>query len=144
MTKIDIEGLRECKTLIKMVAIGDGKAAVDLCQRIDVAVAELERRNKLEHVAPDGTTRKSHYGSGRQPWDDIKEAGWGPEFCAGNVLKYLRRDKDLAHSLESARVYFSWLKDLALMSNEWQLDAAIVYAHLCGLLTTEEHMRLHP
>lgn len=71
-----------------------------------VLLAEFERRNAEEHVAADGTTRKSHYGKERQPWDDIKEQGWGPAFCASNVLKYLRRDKDQKHSVESARVYY--------------------------------------
>jgi hypothetical protein len=58
--------------------------------------------------------RKVHYGAGKQPIDTIKELGWGAQFMAGNVLKYLRRDKDLEHSLQSARVYFGWLRELAI------------------------------
>lgn len=65
------------------------------------------------HVAEDGTERKSRYGAGRQPWDDIKELGWAPHFAAGNVLKYLRRDKDREHSIESARWYFARLCEMA-------------------------------
>lgn len=49
----------------------------------------------------DSSERKDHYGTGRQPWDDIVEAGWSPEFAAANVLKYLRRpDKLPAEDLE--------------------------------------------
>lgn len=111
-----------------------------------VLLAEFERRNVEEHVASDGTTRKTHYGASRQPWDDIKEAGWGPEFCAGNVLKYLRRDKDLKHSLESAQVYYSWLKNLAFdstLSASEQGNAISVMSQLNDILTTDEHVRLH-
>ena len=46
-----------------------------------------------EALGSDGTTRKAHYGQGKQPWDYIVEAGWAPEFAAGCVLRYLRRDK---------------------------------------------------
>jgi hypothetical protein len=56
-----------------------------------------------------GDGRKAHYGSGRQPLDDIVEAGWGPAFCAGNVLKYLRRDKDVEDSRKKAKWYFDFL-----------------------------------
>ena len=52
-----------------------------------------------DELGEDGTVRKAHYGSGRQPWDHIKAAGWGPEFAAGCVLRYLRRTKDPEHSL---------------------------------------------
>ncbi len=44
MTK-PIERLNECKTLVKLVALGDAKAAVDCCKRIDDAatyMAQLE------------------------------------------------------------------------------------------------------
>lgn len=66
----------------------------------------------------DGTVRLAHYGSGRQPWDDIKKNGWGPGFCAGSVLKYLRRDSaakgvSRERDLHHARVYFGWLHELA-------------------------------
>lgn len=57
----------------------------------------------------DGTPRKAHYGSGRQPWDDMVDLGWGPDFAAGSILKYLRRAKDPDHSLESAKWYYAQL-----------------------------------
>jgi len=66
------------------------------------------------HTAEDGTERKSRYGTGRQPWDGIKELGWAPHFAAGNVLKYLRRTKDREHSIESARWYYARLLELAI------------------------------
>lgn len=57
----------------------------------------------------DGTVRKAHYGDDRQPWDDIVDRGWGPAFAAGCVTRYLRRDKRVEHSLESARWYYRQL-----------------------------------
>jgi hypothetical protein len=65
------------------------------------------------YQADDGTIRQDHYGTGRQPWDDIVDQGWAPEFAAGNILKYLRRTKDPEHSAESARWY--WLRLIELM-----------------------------
>lgn len=53
---------------------------------------------EAEHARTDGTTRKDHYGAGRQPWDDIVDARWGAPFAAGNVLKYMRRNKDVTES----------------------------------------------
>lgn len=50
-------------------------------------------KTEPEHVAADGTVRKDHYGAGRQPWDDIVDEAWAPEFAAGNALKYVRRHK---------------------------------------------------
>ena len=76
---------------------------------------------ETEHTAADGTVRQDHYGAGRQPWDDIKErlppqAAAG--FCAGNALKYLRRDATLKgvsreRDLKHARWYFARLLELA-------------------------------
>lgn len=57
----------------------------------------------------DAEPRKSHYGDGVQPWDLILAAGWGPAFAASNVLKYLRRTKNPAHSAESAAWYYDRL-----------------------------------
>lgn len=58
--------------------------------------------------------RKTHYGDGKQPLDTILELGWAPQFCAGNVVKYLRRSKDEEHSRESAGFYYKLLGKLAL------------------------------
>ncbi len=82
-----------------------------------------------------GTDRKAHYGSGRQPWDDIMALGWAPEFAAGNVLKYLRRVKDPEHSLESARWYFKKLHDMVGQAVPRAQD---VFTKLVGELTHEE------
>jgi len=60
-----------------------------------------------------GDGRKAHYGPGKQPWDTALERGWAPAAAAFNVTRYLRRDKLLKHSEESARVYFRWLRELA-------------------------------
>lgn len=94
---------------------------------------------RKEGLAPDrGDGRKSHYGSGKQPWDTIKECGWEPEWLAGNVVKYLRRTKEPAHSLESARVYFKRLVELASSSGR----AAAVRSILLQELTGDECQRL--
>lgn len=90
-----------------------------------------------EHVGPDGTIRKDHYGSGKQPWDDIKEAGWGPAFAAGNVLKYVRRDKAKEHSLQSAMWYWTELKKM-----DKSTYANGIKHQLVGLLTKEERLML--
>lgn len=58
---------------------------------------------------PEGAVRRGHYGPGRQPWDVIVEAGWGAEFAASNVLKYLRRTKEPEHSRISAAWYWRQL-----------------------------------
>lgn len=103
--------------------------------------------------------RKEWYGEGRQPWDDILELGWGPEFAAANVLKYLRRSKSPEHSLESAQWYFRELCKMALadlwagIDNTVQLKqgpyksktrgAARVLVALIPTLKPEEVSRLH-
>lgn len=37
-----VERLRDCKTLAKLAVLGEGKAGVDLCKRVDEAVILLE------------------------------------------------------------------------------------------------------
>ncbi len=88
--------------------------------------------------------RKLHYGEGRQPVDAIRELGWAPEFFAGNVLKYLRRDKAPEHSLKSARVYYSWLQELAHVSHvdDAGYRARNVLFRLDAEMTEEELRRL--
>lgn len=65
----------------------------------------------IRSSSDDKEPRKSHYGSGAQPWDLILISGWGPAFAAANVVKYLRRTKNPEHSLESARWYYARLID---------------------------------
>jgi len=66
----------------------------------------------------DGTVRKAHYGDGRQPWDDMVDLNIAAEFAAGSILKYLRRDKDREHSLESAKWYYNQLYQHAAAEGE--------------------------
>lgn len=61
-----------------------------------------------------GALRSGAMGAGRQPIDDIVEAGWGPEFCAGNIVKYLRRDKEVEDSLKKAKWYYAKLIELTM------------------------------
>lgn len=84
------------------------------------------------------TDRKAHYGTGRQPWDDILDLGWAPEFAASNVLKYLRRSKDPEHSQESALWYLDKLKLLAEGHGDDNIHARDVLNQLLGVLTIEE------
>jgi hypothetical protein len=65
----------------------------------------------------DGTIRKLHYGTGRQPWDDMLSCGWAPDFAAACILRYLRRDKEIEHSIESALWYWARLNELATGGN---------------------------
>lgn len=82
----------------------------------------------------DGTVRQAHYGAGRQPWDDIMDLGWGPEFAAGNVLRYLRRDPglkgvDRERDLRHARWYYAAL---------CKLGSTDIHTKLMGILSAEE------
>lgn len=89
-----------------------------------------------EFTAADGTVRKAHYGEGKQPWDHIVEAGWGPAFAAGNVLKYVRRAaaKNGEDDLAKARWYCAELMKLSGVSEA----NSYVVERLLQLLTTEE------
>lgn len=55
--------------------------------------------------------RKPYYGDTLQPWDLIKAMGIGPEFCAGNVIKYVGRykTKNGLDDLKKARWYLDRL-----------------------------------
>lgn len=95
-----------------------------------------------EKPREDGTLRRAHYGSGKQPWDIIVELGWGPEFAAGNVLKYLRRMKDEGHSLDSARWYWARLHEMAERGTHNKAGAMNCLDDLSRILTDEEFSRL--
>lgn len=109
--------------------------------------------NRIE-PGPNGEQRKTHYGEGRQPWDEILDALWAPEFAAGNILKYLRRVKDPDHSLESARWYYARLVEMmrgrslptslskASHVSRFIGRAAAVMVRLEELLTADEKERL--
>lgn len=100
-----------------------------------------EERTFADRAEPgeDGTVRKSHYGEGRQPIDDMYDEGWAVGFMAGSILRYLRRTKDTVHSLESARRYNSWLSALAKRGDE---DAKRAIERLSDILTPDEVSRL--
>ncbi len=71
--------------------------------------------------------------------------GWAPEFAAGCVLRYLRRDKDHEHSIESARWYWRQLIKISDDSQPhvpgWE-RAPRIFQDLTKLLTAEEFERL--
>ena len=94
--------------------------------------------NRAE-IGLDGSVRKAHYGDGRQPWDDIKFAGWAPEFAAGCVLRYMRRTKDREHSIESARWYWERLQEMGMQDSG---QARKVCVQLNMILTDDEKMIL--
>lgn len=95
-------------------------------------------------MGQDGTVRKAHYGTGKQPWDTMVEMGIAPEFAAGNVIKNLRRSKDPEHSLESARWYYKQLRgmidsNLDNLSKDTSLMRIVaVFNALLSELTSEE------
>ena len=95
------------------------------------------------HTDSHGVARQDHYGAGRQPWDDIVDLGWAPAFAAGNVLKYLRRDKRPEHSLESARWYWRRLQEFRRDARYLYRGAAsVAVVKLSELLTAEELAKL--
>ena len=70
-------------------------------------------------LGSDGSVRKAHYGDGEQPWDTMLRTGIAVHFATGCVLRYLRRDKDAAHSIESARWYWAQLNRLGLSTSDF-------------------------
>lgn len=99
---------------------GPGDCVVTSTDGLQPLTTHLAPRTEPEHVAQDGTVRKSHYGAGRQPWDDIREWGWAPHFAAGNVLKYVRRAaaKNGEDDLKKARWYWAELRKMAGGGND--------------------------
>lgn len=97
-----------------------------------------------DEAAPrdDGTIRKAHYGEGKQPWDSIKDLGWGPHFAASNVIKYLRRSKDAEHSLASAKWYWNVLQSMMEADTTPSNSPINVWFQLTKELTVEELLRL--
>jgi hypothetical protein len=87
----------------------------------------------------DGTIRQDHYGEKRQPWDDIVDQGWAVGFAAGNIPKYLRRDKAKDHSLTSASWYWERLHEFVKNNDPaYAMSAEIAILCLKKLLTEEE------
>jgi hypothetical protein len=87
-------------------------------------------------------------GQTRQPWDDILDLGWAPQFAAGNVLKYLRRHKN-PDDRQKAAWYYAALRDLAAPYLDLTIsdpgpfpaaarDAAAILSTLNALLTPAE------
>jgi hypothetical protein len=99
----------------------------------------------VRESATDAEPRKAHYGSGVQPWDLILEEGWGPAFAAGCVLRYLRRDKAIEHSLESARWYATRLAEGAFARKYGDQQAWVVaWSKLSARLTPDEAKKIGP
>jgi hypothetical protein len=97
----------------------------------------------VRESATDAEPRKAHYGSGVQPWDTILEEGWGPVFAAGCVLRYLRRDKALEHSLESARWYATRIAEGAFAHKYGDPTPWVVaWSKLSSRLTADEATRV--
>lgn len=111
----------------------------DVSKYDDLAEFCAKNPDEPEHVDAKGIVRKSHYGTGRQPIDDIREIGWGPTFAAGNVLKYIRRAaaKNGVDDIKKAKWYFEELKRLQRMA-EHPAAAQRAAEQLVGLLTPDE------
>lgn len=90
----------------------------------------------------DAYPRKAHYGpKGKQHWDDMLANGWGPHFAGGCILRYLRRDKAVEHSRESAAWYYDRLFDGVageLPGPSAPRDWTAVLVRIEAVLTTEE------
>jgi hypothetical protein len=84
-----------------------------------------------------GDGRKAHYGAGRQPLDDIVEQGWGPAFCAGNIVKYLRRDKQVEDSRAKAKWYWDFMVAQQFTADRAQWIDAINNLRILVLSTDE-------
>jgi len=108
----------------------------------------------MTHLDATAVPRQDYYGDKRQPWDDILDSLWAPEFAAANVLKYLRRVKKPEHSLESAKWYHARLIEMmrgelipATLERLSHRDrhaarASAVLVRLGELLTDDEKVRL--
>lgn len=90
-------------------------------EAIPVMVAFLRKRGWTVQEPPHkflsgyGQERMAYYGDdGQQPWDIMIKLGWAADFAAGSILKYLRRSKgDPQGDLDKARIYLTWLNELA-------------------------------
>lgn len=99
-----------------------------------------------EFTSTDGTVRKQHYttdSEGNQPWDVITKVGWGPGFAAGNVLKYLRRNKDVEDSHKKARWYWQELHKLGRSDvPKDRVEGTLALCKLVHILTDDEIVML--
>jgi hypothetical protein len=93
-------------------------------------------------VAPDGTTRASHYGPPGtvQPWDTVVKMGWGPQFAAANVIKYMRRSKEPEDARKKAIWYWRELCRMAVFRDDDSdyVEASLVLVKLMYELTNDE------
>lgn len=90
----------------------------------------------------DNSKREDHYGDGRQPWDDIVEQRWWISFAAGNVLKYIRRDKgDPLGDAKKARWYLDQLLNLKISDYDI-IDRAAALRKLTSLLSEDDARRI--
>lgn len=74
----------------------------------------MTERDGVEEAA-----RQPYYGDTLQPWDLIKALGMGPDFCAGNVIKYVGRyrAKNGLDDLKKASWYLARLVELVEAQN---------------------------
>ena len=124
------------------VAVGEGLS--EWCFAVPEEFTTTERYRPQDPPEPErlddqGIARKVHYGEGRQPWDDIMEAGWGPAFAAANVLKYLRRNKSVEDSRKKAMWYWHRLTELAQSEKPRdRVDGTLALSMLVHKLSNEE------
>lgn len=109
----------------------------------DARRAGLTPKPAVMWVSGDGTVRQAYYGSGEQPWDVIKRNGWAHHFAAGNVLKYLRREKEnRAKDDDKARWYYFALLALRGWGNYNPMEVDATIRQLERDLTVSEKERL--
>lgn len=89
-------------------------------------------------IRVDDAPRETYYGDGRQPWDDIVAGGFGAEFAAGSILKYLRRTKgERAKDLEKARWYWARILEMQKLKSGY-VRAEHAHLWLQKTLTPDE------
>lgn len=71
----------------------------------------------------DQSGRQDYFGEGRQPWDEIVDVGFGPQFAAGSILKYIRRTKG-EREKDIAKAAWYWARLIELSEDRVNETAA--------------------
>lgn len=110
-----------------------------------------EADKEPEFTSADGTVRKSHYGSGKQPWDIMVEMNIGFEYALACMLKYIRRDSsmkgvdreaDLKKAVWYSQRVHEVIKAIDLREPEARRKMAL-YQELWSRLSHEERFSLN-
>ncbi len=143
------EQVRGKQVLIK-VGRGDDNVIITVPERFvafakNVSATTPPVSQDRTMIARDGSVRQTYYGAGEQPWDTSRRNGWAATFACGNIVKYLRRQKN-EDDLDKARWY--WVELHKMTDQEFfpaeRAHAALALQQLHRELTEDEHKRLVP